>query len=955
MGSDVVLLPTIAQAERWRKLKACEAGAPGASERCETSALLGITVATYSTWLADLWELHGDGRMLIDGIMRRMLMRRAFKETAESADSEEKASAGLVAAAASCAASAVGLPLFDQALADLEEGNPNPALDPAECRMLEAVARYLHLADRYGLVEPGEAASLLAARANEVFPFETKVRFEDAEPLDWHQRLFVEACEPLDAEVHTAPGAQGIGRVPEGVRLRFAYPSGPSAQAGLVADIVRDELQGGASSAACASAAQSSETVASVVVACKDPLAMHSALEKALVGAGAAIAVRGRIPFSQTDFGRTFLAMYQCLHQDALDRAALTDVLLSAFSGLSKREAYEADRAFRKDRIMERESALAPLRASHEAFSQLEELASDPDADVLIGVFEQMVQARIDCSAAWRSEQLAALSALRKVTTAARAARQDIDACAEELEQAAVPVSFVSTASAEGADAPQGQTAEPNPPDVLVVSQSDAAALGPHACRLLVATDLTTDDYPVADREDAVDTLLGRLGLQPWDDALSKARRRFTALMDVPSADLVLMRPLNDASAAAAYPCLVLDELIDAYRADPTATDDVDNIYSLPQDLQEGLLSRSEDALFENASALAVGDRQHMCTIDRTAGVDASGIVLLPRRTASGEVLSRACPSPSAIESYLECPHKWFIDRRLDAKALDEDFGPLEKGSFAHEVLQTFYERFQATGQMKVNAGNLEQARAIMQEVLDECEADQVAREPGEGRLVPATELERRDMAAFKRQLLGYLDFEAAFLPTFHPAYFEYAIEPECAVDYAGYALMGRVDRIDVDEAGHAVIVDYKGSVGSAHCIAGKTPEYMGKVQTRMYAQAVKRALGLDVVGAFYVTYGRKPQVMGAYDPTVIETAHLPGIREGQCACAAADGGAPQGLLEPDAALADFTFAHMLDATESVVGQAIARMLAGDVGPAPSSSEVCTYCVAPACGKRGDA
>ena len=74
MGSDVVLLPTIAQAERWRKRKACEAGTAGASERCETSALLGITVATYSTWLADLWELHGDGRMLIDGIMRRMLI-----------------------------------------------------------------------------------------------------------------------------------------------------------------------------------------------------------------------------------------------------------------------------------------------------------------------------------------------------------------------------------------------------------------------------------------------------------------------------------------------------------------------------------------------------------------------------------------------------------------------------------------------------------------------------------------------------------------------------------------------------------------------------------------------------------------------------------------------------------------------------------------------------------------
>ena len=49
------------------------------------------------------------------------------------------------------------------------------------------------------------------------------------------------------------------------------------------------------------------------------------------------------------------------------------------------------------------------------------------------------------------------------------------------------------------------------------------------------------------------------------------------------------------------------------------------------------------------------------------------------------------------------------------------------------------------------------------------------------------------------------------------------------------------------------------------------------------------------------------------------------------------------------------TFERMLDATELVVGGAIARMEAGEIAPRPASSGACTYCAAPACGKRGGA
>ena len=48
---DVVLLPTMGQAVAYRKAAATRG-----------DALFGVTVSTFEAWVADLWELYGDGR-----------------------------------------------------------------------------------------------------------------------------------------------------------------------------------------------------------------------------------------------------------------------------------------------------------------------------------------------------------------------------------------------------------------------------------------------------------------------------------------------------------------------------------------------------------------------------------------------------------------------------------------------------------------------------------------------------------------------------------------------------------------------------------------------------------------------------------------------------------------------------------------------------------------------------
>ena len=103
---------------------------------------------------------------------------------------------------------------------------------------------------------------------------------------------------------------------------------------------------------------------------------------------------------------------------------------------------------------------------------------------------------------------------------------------------------------------------------------------------------MTNACRPVADREDAGTALLGKLGIRQADDALSQARREFHALEGVPTAQLVIERCLFDAAAEPTYPAMVVEELVDCYRDDPSATDDIDNPYLLPPALRRGMLER---------------------------------------------------------------------------------------------------------------------------------------------------------------------------------------------------------------------------------------------------------------------------------------------------------------------------------------------------------------------------
>ena len=101
---DVVLLPTYAEALSYRKRVAAEAG---------PRALFGVTVATFPAWIADLWELFGDGRVIASPLEVEAL--------SASLCSKAPAAAGCARVVTACLQNA-GIPAFDEACARAKRG-----------------------------------------------------------------------------------------------------------------------------------------------------------------------------------------------------------------------------------------------------------------------------------------------------------------------------------------------------------------------------------------------------------------------------------------------------------------------------------------------------------------------------------------------------------------------------------------------------------------------------------------------------------------------------------------------------------------------------------------------------------------------------------------------------------------------------------------------------------------
>lgn len=208
--------------------------------------------------------------------------------------------------------------------------------------------------------------------------------------------------------------------------------------------------------------------------------------------------------------------------------------------------------------------------------------------------------------------------------------------------------------------------------------------------------------------------------------------------------------------------------------------------------------------------------------------------------------------SASSLEAWAGCPTRWFVERLLGARDLEPEAEPLARGGLAHAVLRDTLEGLRReTGSARLTAAALPRARRLLRAALRE-----------RGHEFPLSVAPERVPGVRRRleaDLERYLEHAVAWQspsstapePTHLELSFGFPDEPAGlpALELGeGVRLRGRIDRVDVDAGGAAVVYDYKGA---------RAPEAAkwaseGSFQVALYMRAVEELLGTQVAGGFY-------------------------------------------------------------------------------------------------------
>jgi ATP-dependent helicase/DNAse subunit B len=230
-------------------------------------------------------------------------------------------------------------------------------------------------------------------------------------------------------------------------------------------------------------------------------------------------------------------------------------------------------------------------------------------------------------------------------------------------------------------------------------------------------------------------------------------------------------------------------------------------------------------------------------------------------------VSARGTWSASALELWLSCPVKWFVERLLSPQEIDPDAEALVRGRFAHEALERVIGGLgsDASGRAELTPRTLPHARELLRDALDALE--------GEHRISVNPQRLRAAVRRLEADLVGYLDHAANAGSTFAPRADLLEVKfggrednrPAASLGGGALPLTGRIDRVDVSPGGdQAIVYDYKGKTAPAH----RRWLADGKLQMGLYMLAARELLGLDVVGGLYQPLGNadQPRPRGAIE-----------------------------------------------------------------------------------------
>lgn len=992
-GRAVLLAPTFAELDLCRH------------DAAEAGVSLGIDYKTPTSWLRSLWELMGDGRSFVDNLQRQMLFSDMIDSRDDAALQPLSRSQGTVRMLARMARDVLpGVAGTGDERCRDAAAQPEPKSD-AEARVFELLSAYASGLDRRDMVEPCEAADMMAeALANNlpgcvraicvrgVTSFthsllellsvvannggevvvllaceQAAMREDLAAAFDARGVLFEAAPLGEDAgapETASAPAAQPI----------FIEVAGPHARARAYVDALENLVAAREESVPRDGAATSADPARVLVVSARAPQ-LFGELAARLAARHIAAETTEFTAFSQSIAGRQFTALANLIERmKAADEGTasktewwpapeLADWIYSPLSGADAASARGFDKNMRLSRSKTAAGVKSLLQSVQGQVRGARKAASDDNwfknvPCVVSDVFQALwrdkpvtaLKAMLAVAEALPDRALGGLDgqALRQAETALLRHAIDIlmnDARALDVSQAAtVPVlDGVRTKVDKRSTAYDYATYEVDRTpraQVRFASLADASVLRPGGYDAVLFADVDLDSYPLSHEEGPLATLTAELrrdGVSLEPAAL--LRVRFGRAMQAASGPVALARVTHDRQARECYPAAVWTEL----RAHAEAAG-----AAKPTRVGEGDII----ADFDPAAGEGLRCERVTCEAPQHLSDEAIPYLVLRRRDGEGEdaPLVPRLTSASQIEAYSTCPLCWFVSYRVKPQSIDAGFGNMEKGNFVHDVLEHLHARLPQEGMERVTPENLPRAQELLREVFDETLAEHASKRGNEGPLVPLSPVEERQVAEILPQLEGVLAYEAEALTPFAPRYLEFAFN-DLNVEYAGWPLGGRIDRVDVDAENRAVVIDYKHRSGVEEFkLADPTvrdeesgtapiddPRWLPPhTQTLIYAQAMRRALDLDTRAALYFsTKGGKPALRGAASAELLEEergdGRIPGLKKGF----PGEGG-------------NMDFDALLDRVEAGIAERLRELEAGNVAAVdPASTQAaharCSY------------
>lgn len=866
-----VLLPSVADVRLAKR------------ELVAREGIVGIQIESIDTFLATMWEVWGDGRAFVTPLQRGALLRAAVAESRLSAFTESSSTDGFL--------------WFLERVVAWQSADPVPDGDDLESAISETLCAYREGLSRDGLVESAEATELLASRVSRRF-FDGPILANRFDDLTAAQERFLVAAARAGAEVWLAITGEGERVATEATRETISRLASfadtviqaPGSLAGpdelrnlaqgvfgrdgavLPTGIVRLSSASGEEAEAERIAAEVLEAVESgiplgeIAVLFRDSVRHNGAIRRAFAEASIPADYDARFRFSDTALGRAVLALLDFATTGS--RAHLVAFLSSGYAGLRRDDVDELDSIWR----------LRPESThDHRMLNDLDKVGAGPRGFVRAAARLAVAGVREDNVSAWKdlAGSLLANALGREAPLVGEVAADDarahrklceaIDDLAELGDPQAVPGGLRGILA-------RAWVAPASPPGSDRVQVMDVERARGRRFRAVIVGGLVHGEFPRSIDDGILEAghMRSRLleqGVQVAESGgVEQERLLFYIALTRATERLVLSRQETDSDGRPLRPSIFLEEVLAAYGTSVAENETV----------PERRLAFADLALHESAPALPRRALRSLALSVQGGGLASvrrarSRLAPPPDNIEESRVLgplaARDVFSATELESYLACPYSWFYSRFLDPEPLGERGDALLVGRVVHAALREFYETLISDlGHERVTPANREECLALCDRISGGVLSREVS-DDGPRRCLLADRVRM-----YARRLVSR---DAEFAPGFVPRKLEwpFGLGDDAPEDFGGFALRGRVDRIDV-APGAFVVTDYK--TGSA--TPGARFEAEGVLQGPLYAEVVRRRMGGKIAGTFYRSLkATKNSEMsrGAYDSELLSGPEL--------------------------------------------------------------------------------